>query len=520
MRRRGHQGLSLFATGLIALAVISVLTYLGFTKAIPFQSHYEINAVFKSANNLRKNSPVRIAGVEVGKVTAVKQAEPGAPGAIVTMRINENGRPLHEDATFTIRPRIFLEGNFFVDVQPGSPSAEEIDDGGLVSVNQTNTPVQLDQILTALQSDTREDVKVLLSEYGNALTNGGAKGFNESIPYWKPAYRDTAIVSEASLGEAEHDLSRYIAEAGTVAEALDRSPQALKSLITDFNTTAAALASEDDNLRAAVAELPRTLRAAGPALAALNASFPPVRALARELRPGVRSSEPAIDASIPFVKQLRALFSRRELKGLTADLAPTVPALAKLSAASVPLYEQTRRASSCTNEVLYPWSQDKIEDPNFPAEGKVFEEAPKPFVGLAGESRSGDANGQWFRVSATGGTNLVTLRPGVFATNAFPINGTNPPKPTAEPAYRTDVPCETQEPPDLRTVPGVPPPQKQIDTNNPAYKARLAKAQENFNDWLTKQLKAEGLSDELKVTDKVADLQLVKSLGKATGGSR
>ena len=76
------------------------------------------NAVFQSANSLRVNSPVRIAGVAVGKVKAVKPKE-GTDEALVTMEIKKNGLPIHEDATAKIRPRIFLEGNFFVDLQPG-----------------------------------------------------------------------------------------------------------------------------------------------------------------------------------------------------------------------------------------------------------------------------------------------------------------------------------------------------------------------------------------------------------------
>src|SRR3954449_13448278 len=120
MRRRRRSGLSTFTIGLVALIVIAVGTYLGFTKSIPFLPHYEVKVAFKSANNLKKASPVRIAGVEVGKVTKIERARPGDNAALVTMQINDNGRPLHRDATFKIRPRIFLEGNFFVDFTQGS----------------------------------------------------------------------------------------------------------------------------------------------------------------------------------------------------------------------------------------------------------------------------------------------------------------------------------------------------------------------------------------------------------------
>ena len=518
MRRRTSR-MSLTTIGLIALVVTAVVVYLGFTKSIPFRHHYEIKAAFKSSNNLRPASPVRIAGVEVGKVTKVEPLHEGSEGALVTMRIDKQGLPLHDDAKFAIRPRIFLEGNFFVDVSPGSASSPTADDGHTFPVQQTKTPVQLDQVLTALQSDTRDDLKVLLKEYSGALEGKGAQGFNDSIPYWEPAYRDSAIVADAALGEGDHDLSQYIDSAGATAAALDRHGEQLKSLVTDFNTFAGSLARENGNLSAAIADLERTLSAARPALGELNASFPALRGLAHDLRPGVRSSGPTLDAALPFVTQLRGLVSEPELRGLTADLRPTVPALAKLTEDSVAFSHEGRRLASCQNEMILPTANDKIGDPVFPTGQKVFEEAPKPFVGLAGESRSGDANGQWFRVLASGGTNLVTLRPGMFATSALPINGSIPPK-SKRPPLNADAPCELQARPDLRAKPSNPPPQHQVSTNTDLFKLRYGKARAAAIDWLTDALKTEHLTDKLKVSTEDVTKGLLDKLLAARGGSR
>ena len=299
------------------------------------------------------------------------------------MRIQDKGRPLHEDARFTIRPRIFLEGNFFVDVTPGTSSAE-VADNHTFPVNQTDTPVQIDQVLTALQTDTREDLKTLLREYASGLKGEGAKGFNDSIQYWKPAYRDSAIVSEATLGEKEHDLSGYIDHAGVVAGALDRNREQLKALITNFRQTAGAFARENQNLEAAIAELPRTLRAAQPALDALNRSFPGLRGFARDLRPGVESSGPTIDVSLPLLRQLRGLVSKSELRGLTADLRPTIPALASFTKEGVPLNQQIRESASCQNEVILPWSKDKLVDDKFPSTGPGLHRAAQAVPGPRG----------------------------------------------------------------------------------------------------------------------------------------
>jgi virulence factor Mce-like protein len=461
--------MSNFAAGAIALVVTIVAVYFGFTKAIPFKHHFTISASFPTANNLRPNSPVRIAGVAVGKVVAVQHLRAGEPGALVKMQIQDNGLPIHRDATFAIRPRIFLEGNFFVDVHPGTPSAPALGDGDKVTATRATTPVQFDQILTTLQTDTRKNLQILLNEYGTGVSDGGSAGFNASIPYWEPAYKYSAIVNEATLGLKAHDLSGYIRGAGITAQALDNSPPALQNLITDFNVTARAFAVQQDNLSATVAELPRTLNAARPALAALNNAFPPLRRLIVDFRPAVQSSLPAINASLPFVAQARKLVSQPELRGLVADLKPTVPALAALNAASVPLYQQVRAASSCQNQVILPWSQNELVDPNFPTRQgdgttqlKVYQESVRYLPGIASESRTGDANQQWFRVLPGNGANIYNLTGlpagagGVFGATNLQFQGVKPGK-LNRPPLKPNVPCETQVPPSLSATQQAPP---------------------------------------------------------------
>jgi virulence factor Mce-like protein len=483
MRRR-----SSFAVGAVALAVIALGTYLGFTKQVPFRKHFEVEAFFRSANGIRPGSPVRIAGVNVGKVTGVRAA--AGQLTAVTLRVDDRGLPLHSDARMKIRPRIFLEGNFFVEVEPGTPQAAVLDDGDRVPVAQTSTPVQLDQVLTSLQSDTRGRLADLLRAYGRGLSRGGARGYNRSLRHWAPAYSSAAAVNQALLGERPHDLSTYVAEAGTVAEALDRQPEQLKSLIADLDTTAAALARRQDALEQTVAELPRTLRAAQPALARLNASFPPLRRLVGDLRPAVRSSGPALDALQPFLVQARGLVSRPELRGLVADLRPAVPALARLNARSIPLLARVREAASCQNEVILPWSRLTLPDAQFPAQGKVFQEAAKFLTGLAGESRSGDANGQWFSALGANGTFTYALGEG-FGQTTFPLLGTQPP-PSERPPNNKHAPCELQAVPDLRVNAAPPPERIHTDGDTPRAQARYRLAYARVTEWLRRALLREG----------------------------
>ncbi len=497
MRQRG---MSPFGAGLVAIVLIAVGTYFAFSKEVPFESHYEISAVFHSANNVKQRQPVRIAGVDVGKVVAVEHPEPGKPRALIRMRIENEGRPVHTDARVKIRPRLFLEGNWLIDLEPGSTGTKELPDGGTIPIQQTSTPVQLGQVLTALQSDTRKNLQTLFAEYSSSLEDEGAKGFRRSIRHWKGAYRDTALVQEATLGLGEHDLSEYIDGAGRTARGLDRNPGQLRRLVTDFNTAAGAFAREAGSLEQAIAELPRTLRAAQPALGELNRSLPPLRRFARDLQPSVRLSNKTIDVSLPFLRQARRLVSRAELRGLAGDLRPTAPPLARLTQRTPALYERVRAAAGCENDVLHPWSNDRVSDPNFPATGKVFEEAPKPLPGLAGESRNGDANGQWVHVLTSAGDRTISLGNGMFAQALFPILGTNPPKPDAMPPLRPDAPCETQQPPDLRTKVG--PGEREISRGLPktaAASRRYERAKGRAVKWVERELKRRGLDRRLKV---------------------
>ena len=186
---------------------------------------------------------MRIAGVAVGKVKAVEPLE-GSSAAVVKMSINKSGLPIHTDATAKIRPRIFLEGNFFVDLKPGTPSAPDFGDGDTIKVTNTATPVQLDQVLTALQDPTREDLRTILRELGTGLERG-APSFNRAYRYIAPAERDTSIVNEALLGtQPDRDLQRLISGLGRATEGLGRNEEQVKDLVTDFSTTMGAFAAE------------------------------------------------------------------------------------------------------------------------------------------------------------------------------------------------------------------------------------------------------------------------------------
>src|SRR5205807_815163 len=114
-----------------------------------------------------------------------------------------------------IRPRIFLEGNFFIDLSPGTPGSPVAPGGYTFPISQGTEPVQLDQLLGALPASTRGSLQTLLKQYGGAVKQAGS-AFSNSIQYWLPAYKYSAIVSHDALGILPHDLSNFIAQSGPV----------------------------------------------------------------------------------------------------------------------------------------------------------------------------------------------------------------------------------------------------------------------------------------------------------------
>jgi len=438
--------MSAFRAGVLTLVVILVAAYFGFTKSNPFADPYELRAIVRDAQNLKPGSPVREAGVEVGKVSKVEAADGSEPATKITMELREDALPVHEDARVQIRPRILLEGNFFVDLAPGSSEAKALDDGGTVPITQTSSSVTLPDVLSVLDSDTRSDLQTLLREYATAVRGGGARALNRAIPSFAPAYRLSALTNDALLGEQPtEDLHRVLRNQARVFGTLSENPQTLQDLVSDLNTTAGAIASQDSALEAAVPALRDTLREGYPALGELNAALPTLRAFSREALPGVRSSVPTLDAAIPWIVQARGLVGEDELKGLAADLRQAVPHLVKLNNRLIPALRQLRALSSCTNSVLVPWVESPI--PSIEAgnsDQAVRAQLMRSFVGLAGESRVTDANTPVFHIQGVSPLNLTAGR----------IEPAAPANPNMPPEHRPDVPCETQQPPNLAAPSG------------------------------------------------------------------
>jgi ABC-type transporter Mla subunit MlaD len=472
---------------IIFILIFTVGPYLAFTKHVPFTGYgYELHATFSNSANISVNSPIRIAGVDVGKVIATER---DGDNTEVTFTVDDSGRPIHDDAFAAIRPRIFLEGNFFVDLDPGSPSAPEMGSGETIPVSRTSTAVQIDEVLSALQSPVRADLSRLLESYGTALTHkptaaedatqlpevkgkSGAEALNGVFQYGGDAGRYSAQVTNALLGTRPQDLSRLVSSAGRAFGAFASRREDLQGLIVNFDVFTGALATQATNLSTTIRLLAPTLKVTHASLVSLNRSLPPLRSYAIELRPAVAELPGLIDASKPWLAQVRPLLSGKEGGGVARLLAESTPGLAGAAqAGKQTALPQLNRLSLCTSKVMVPTANQVIND-RFSTGQPNYREFLYTFVNFAGMAQNFDGNGPYARAQAGGGPLLVgeenpfgnkaTLSDARnFAHTIEDPLGTQP-QLTKRPPLKPEVRCYTNPVPDVNG------PQGQVGAPSPS----------------------------------------------------
>jgi phospholipid/cholesterol/gamma-HCH transport system substrate-binding protein len=335
--------------------------------------------------------------------------------------------------------------------------------------------VQLDQLLTALQSNDRQYLQQLLKGLGDAFVRrpsatddadqdtlvrgkSAAQALNESLNYAPSALKNSAATSEALLGTEPHDLSKLITGLSKVTTALSTNEEQLKDLITNFNRFFAIFASEETNLSRSVRLLAPTIEHAHSSLRSLNAALPQLSGFARDIVPGVQETQPTITAVTPWLTQAQHLFARSELGGLLNSLRPAVNSLAVVTDESFDLLKQTNLTSRCFSQVILPSGEVVLNDGTSTSGVPNYQEFWYTVVGLAGESQGFEGNGSYTRTATGGGDVLIKTgklpnrpknRDVLYGNALVPPKGTRPKRPSKRPAYRPDVSCYTNPKPDL-----------------------------------------------------------------------
>jgi virulence factor Mce-like protein len=476
--KRHEERISGFTAGLIAIGLIATAVFFAFGGSLPFSHQYEVYAQVRSANELHSRTPVRIAGVEVGRVAGFKRGPGGT--AIITLALNDNARPLHRDATLKVRPRIFLEGNFFVDLKPGSPSSPEMPNHGTIPLANTATPVQLDQILTELNSPTRANLLHFVHALATSVKGGGAQTFDKTLKYWAPTFRNTALTAESFRGLREGDLPDFIRDGGKTAAAIAADRAALANLVTGLNRSTRALAQRRTKVDAAIVQLAGTVDEARPAFEAINAAIPSTRALVDDLRPALRIAPPTLRYANALLDQVSALIQPRELPALLDQLDPAVVSLAQLEPRLGQLLGLLEPVTECLRTNAVPTLKKSVDDGALSTHQPVYRDLLSSLVGLASASQNFDGNGPSVRYHAGFGDETVTLGKNgperLVGLTSQPILGSRPQYTGVRPPFRPDVPCGQNQPPNLDAKTGPAPAQSKLGKTSVSQRTRRVAA--------------------------------------------
>ncbi len=466
-----RRGLKPLTVGLILIGLSIVGVFFAFTKKNPLREHYEISAVVQTSNLLAKGSVVRIAGIDVGKITNIERYE-NSPNAKITMKIDPAGRPVRKDATLKIRPRLFLEGNFFVQLEPGEPNSPELENGGTIPLSATAVPVQMDQFFSALPADTRKALQQTIDGLGDGFGGtpsaaddagqdpavvglSGGQALNRTLDTSADSLRGGAIVAEALQGQNRGDLAKLFKGVGDVTAKIAAADPNLLDLVRNFNGAMEGLGRNDQALSATIEKLGLTARTGRMAFTAFNRAIPPLRGATQDLTRAMDVTPAVVEASTPWLRQAQPLLSDEELGGLLDDLSPAMRNLAKLTHESRQLVPVTSDFSQCMNDVFLPTAMIPVQDGALSANVPNYKEFWYALTGMAGGTGTFDGNGQMMRVQSIGGATPIKTGWGVFnglpsfGNITQPSTGTSPAFTGKEPPLRRDVRCADNPVPDI-----------------------------------------------------------------------
>jgi phospholipid/cholesterol/gamma-HCH transport system substrate-binding protein len=349
---------------LVVLAAAVVIYILDHQPAFTLgKSYYSVKTEFATgaAVTAGQGQTVDVAGVEVGQVGAV---ELKGGRAIVTMNIFKKYEPIYRNATVLLRPRTPLK-DMYLSLDPGTKDAGAVPSGGMLPVANTQPDVNVEEILSSLDADTRNYLLLLLGGGAQLFHDKGASGAAPSeaavadlrgtFKRFPPLNRDTRTFT-ALLKERTVNIRRSIHNLQEVTQALGAVDGRLTSLINSSNTNFSAISSQDQNLEQALTLLPGTLQQTTQTLGKVQAFSNESTKALRGLLPFAHAFGPALAAATPLFRDTTPVI-KNQLRPFSVAIQPLAKILnsssAKLRVATPALTRSVSVLNALFNELAY-----------------------------------------------------------------------------------------------------------------------------------------------------------------------
>jgi virulence factor Mce-like protein len=321
----------------VVCAVALVVTGCG---AAGSSGQYRVDALFDNASFLIPGQDVRIAGANVGSVTAVKVTPDRK--ARISMRIDKKFAPFHSDADCFIAPQSLI-GERFIQCAPGTPRGKALRDSGghapTVPVTNTHSPVDPDLVTATFTLPVRERLSIILNELGAGLAGNGP-ALSGAIRRANPAIGATQDVLRI-VSRDRATLGRLVDRSDEVIAQLARRRDRVGAFIREAADVSQTAAVRDRAISEGIRRLPGTLDETRSSLSALHVLADRSRPLLGELRDAAQpldslvSQTPALaDAARPALRHLASM-SRTGTTTLH-EAAPVVKRLRTFARLAVP----------------------------------------------------------------------------------------------------------------------------------------------------------------------------------------
>ena len=302
---------------------------------------FELKADLSTAQAVTpgQGQTVRVAGVRVGDISSVDY-ENGH--AVVTMAIDRKFLPVYKDATILLRPKTGLK-DMFLELDPGTnydPSSndDEYQNGDEIPVANTAPDTNIDQILSALDGDTRAYLRLLLTQGGQGL-NGRGKDLGKLLGSLGPINRGLARIN-TEVAKRKENLRTLIHNMNLLFGTVGQDGEGIEQLVSASNQALGAIATQTPDVERTVSLLGPTLRTTRVALektdqlaTVLGPSINSLRPFARKLKPindslahlSKTTYDPVKDEIRPFVRNARRPV--RNLRPAAKNLVAATPRL-------------------------------------------------------------------------------------------------------------------------------------------------------------------------------------------------
>ncbi len=312
---------------------------------------------------------VQVAGVKIGDIGDVKLKD---GRALVGLDIKKRYEDLiHPDATALLRPRTGLK-DMYIQVFPGKEGAP-VKAGFTIPISSSLTDVDLDEILSELDTRSRDYITLLADGAGEGLRGKGG-ALASVLKRYGPTVRDLGRVNR-EVAKERVALRRLVTSLSQVNGELARRPQQLTRLVAGASGTLRAFASEDADLRGAVGELAPTLRQATATLSAVTPFARELGPTTRALLPAVRELETVNAAVSPFAREATPIV-RKQVRPFVRKAVPLVKDLAPAARGLGRTFPELERNAAVFNDFvnMLGYNQNGREAPDKPGrdEGYLF----------------------------------------------------------------------------------------------------------------------------------------------------